>query len=50
MKGKKTVIVCKIKNPSPWIIAHSDVVVKSIKELEELLKSLKTDENEGKKV
>jgi len=39
MKGKKTVTICKIKNPSPWIIAHSDVVVKDMKELERLLKS-----------
>jgi len=40
MKGKKTITICKIKNPSPWIVAHSDFVVKDMRELEELLKSL----------
>lgn len=40
MKGKKTVTICKIKNPSPWITAHSDIIVRNMSELEELLKSL----------
>jgi len=38
MNGKKTVTVCKIKDPSPWITAHSDIIVGSMKELEELLR------------
>lgn len=38
LRGKKTITVCRIKDPSPWIIAHSDIVLKSMKELEERLK------------
>jgi nucleoside 2-deoxyribosyltransferase len=38
IKGKKTVTICKIEDPSPWIIAHSDKIVRNLKELEELLK------------
>ena len=38
LKGKKTVTVCEIEDPSPWIIAHSDTVVRSMEELEEHLK------------
>ncbi len=38
MKGKKTITVCKLKEPSPWIVAHSDVLLKSIRELERHLK------------
>lgn len=38
MKGKKTISICKLKNPSPWIIVHSDVVIKKIGELEKALK------------
>jgi len=41
MRGKKTICICRLKNPSPWIIAHSDMVVKGIEELEEALKSLR---------
>ena len=37
LKGKKTITVCEIRNPSPWIIAHSDLVLETMKELEELL-------------
>ncbi|MEM2946891.1 MAG: nucleoside 2-deoxyribosyltransferase [Candidatus Bathyarchaeia archaeon] len=38
MKGKKTICVCKIRNPSPWIIMHSDIILKEFKELEQALK------------
>lgn len=38
LKGKKTVCICQIKNPSPWIIVHSDIILKKIEELEEALK------------
>lgn len=34
LKGKKTISICQIKNPSPWIIVHSDAVLKSFDELE----------------
>lgn len=40
MKGKKTICICRLKNPSPWIIIHSDVLLKKISELEEALKAL----------
>ena len=35
--GKKTLTVCLIKDPSPWIAAHSDIIVRNLEELEELL-------------
>ena len=38
IKGKKTISICQLKNPSPWIVAHSDIIIKRIKELEEALK------------
>lgn len=41
MKGKKTISICRLKNPSPWIIAHSDIVIKRIGELEDALKGIK---------
>jgi len=37
-RGKKTVTICKIKNPSPWIIEHSDIIVRSLKEFEDVLR------------
>jgi len=37
-RGKKTVTICRIKNPSPWIIAYSDIILKNIKEFDELLR------------
>ena len=36
--GKRTVVICELENPSPWIIHHSDVLLKSIEELEDHLK------------
>lgn len=38
MKGKKTISICQLKNPSPWIVVHSDIIIKRVKELEEALK------------
>jgi nucleoside 2-deoxyribosyltransferase len=38
LKGKKTICICQIENPSPWIIVHSDVILKKIEELEDVLK------------
>jgi nucleoside 2-deoxyribosyltransferase len=37
LKGKKTICVCKMRNPSPWIIVHSDVILKDIANLEKIL-------------
>jgi nucleoside 2-deoxyribosyltransferase len=36
-KGKKTICICKIKNPSPWILTHSDIIIKKIEELKTCL-------------
>jgi nucleoside 2-deoxyribosyltransferase len=35
---KKTVCVCEIENPSPWIIVHADVILKKIEELDDFLR------------
>ena len=40
MKGKKTICICSLKNPSPWIIVHSDIIIKKIRELENTLKTV----------
>jgi nucleoside 2-deoxyribosyltransferase len=40
LKGKKTVCICGIESPSPWIVVHSDVVLKRIDELEDTLRRL----------
>lgn len=40
MKGKKTICICKLKNPSPWIRMHSDIILKDIRELERTLKAV----------
>jgi len=37
LKGKKTICICKIENPSPWITVHSDITLKDIGELEKAL-------------
>lgn len=39
-KGKKIIIVSEIECLSPWIIAHSDTVVKTFSKLEETLKNI----------
>jgi len=38
LKGKRTICICEIENPSPWILVHSDVFLKNIEELERVLK------------
>jgi nucleoside 2-deoxyribosyltransferase len=38
IKKKKTICICEIENPSPWIIVHSDIVLKRIEELEAALR------------
>lgn len=40
MKGKKTICICQLKNPSPWIIVYSDTIIKKIRELEKALKAI----------
>ena len=40
-KGKTIIVVSEIACLSPWIIAHSDMVLKSFIELEEAFKKLK---------
>ena len=38
LKGKRTITICELENPSPWIIAHSDILLEKIMDLEEYLK------------
>ncbi len=38
LRGKKTVVVCELPDPSPWIVVHSDVLLKSTVELESYLR------------
>jgi hypothetical protein len=37
-KGKKVIVVSDIKCLSPWIVYHSDMIIKSFNELEEALR------------
>jgi nucleoside 2-deoxyribosyltransferase len=37
-KGKKVIVVSEMECLSPWIIAHSDMIVKNFDQLEEALK------------
>lgn len=39
-KNKKVVVVSELECLSPWIIVHSDMVIKSFSQLEEALKKL----------
>jgi nucleoside 2-deoxyribosyltransferase len=39
-KGKKIVVISEMECLSPWIIIHSDAIVKSFGELEDALKKL----------
>jgi nucleoside 2-deoxyribosyltransferase len=36
--GNKTLCICLIDNPSPWIVVHSDIIIGAIWELEDALK------------
>ncbi|MBS7624611.1 MAG: nucleoside 2-deoxyribosyltransferase [Candidatus Bathyarchaeia archaeon] len=38
LRGKRTITICRLKNPSPWIIEFSDVVVKNFREFERVLR------------
>jgi len=38
LKKKKTICICQIENASPWIIVHSDIILKRIEELEDTFK------------
>jgi nucleoside 2-deoxyribosyltransferase len=38
LKGKRTICISEIENPSPWITIHSDVIIKKIEELENTLR------------
>ena len=38
LKRKKTICVCQIENPSPWIVVHSDVLLESIEDVEDVLR------------
>ncbi len=40
LKGKKVMVVSELECLSPWILAHSDVVLKEIDQLEEALKHM----------
>ena len=39
-KGKKIIVVSGMECLSPWIVVHSDVIVKQFEELEDALKQL----------
>jgi nucleoside 2-deoxyribosyltransferase len=34
LRGKRTICICEIPNPSQWLVFHSDVMIKKIEELE----------------
>jgi nucleoside 2-deoxyribosyltransferase len=38
LSGRKTISICMINNPSPWIVVHSDIIIGAIWELEQVLK------------
>jgi nucleoside 2-deoxyribosyltransferase len=37
LKGKTTLSICQMENPSQWILFHSDIVLKTMEELEKTL-------------
>ena len=39
-KGKRIIVVSEIECLSPWIVAHSDVILKSFNQLEDALKKI----------
>ncbi|MBC7131087.1 hypothetical protein H5T51_07725 [Candidatus Bathyarchaeota archaeon] len=41
LKGKATICICRLRNPSPWIIAHSDILIQRISDLQWALEKLK---------
>lgn len=36
--GKRTIVICELENPSPWIVHHSDILLKNIEKLKDYLK------------
>ncbi len=36
--GKRTVVICELDDPSPWIVAHSDVLLRNMEEFRGFLK------------
>jgi nucleoside 2-deoxyribosyltransferase len=42
LKGKRTIVICGIENPSPWIVAYSDVLLNKIEDLEDIFKKEET--------
>jgi nucleoside 2-deoxyribosyltransferase len=39
-KGKQVIVVSEMESLSPWIVIHSDAIVKSFNELEDALKKI----------
>jgi nucleoside 2-deoxyribosyltransferase len=39
-KGKRVIVVSEMEHLSPWIVIHSDAIVKSFNELEDALKKI----------
>jgi len=39
-KGKRVIVVSKMDCLSPWIVVHSDAIVKSFEELEKAIKPM----------
>lgn len=37
-RGKRTVVICGLEDPSPWIVHHSDVFLRSMEEFEGFLR------------
>ena len=44
ISGKRTICICTIESPSPWITFHSDVLIKNFEELESVLKKARAGE------
>jgi uncharacterized protein YueI len=40
-KGKKVVVVSEMECLSPWIVIHSDAIVKNLSKLEDALKKIR---------
>lgn len=38
LRGKKTICICEIENPSPWITVHSDIMLRNMNMLESVLR------------
>jgi len=37
LKGKITVVISRLKNPSPWITFHTDLMIRSFRDLKKIL-------------